>query len=41
MKILENVLLFVIIILMIPVMPFLYLLSKVHEKIHENDPWIY
>jgi hypothetical protein len=41
MRIFENVLLIIIGILMVPVIPFLYLLSKVHEKIHRNDPWIY
>jgi hypothetical protein len=38
MRILENILLFIVFVLMLPVMPFLMLLSKVHEKLHENDP---
>lgn len=37
MKILENILLVIIFVLMLPVIPFLILLSKVHEKLHEND----
>jgi hypothetical protein len=41
MRILEIILLCIVIILMIPVVPFLMLLSKVHEYIHRNDPWIY
>jgi hypothetical protein len=38
MKLLENILLVIVIILSLPVIPFLILLSKVHEKLHENDP---
>jgi hypothetical protein len=41
MRILENILLGIIIVLMIPVIPFLMLLSKIHERIHKDDPWIY
>jgi hypothetical protein len=37
----EDILLFIVIILSIPIIPFAILLNKVHEKIHENDPWIY
>lgn len=41
MRLIENLLLCIIFILMLPVMPFLIILSKIHERIHKDDPWIY
>jgi hypothetical protein len=37
-KLIEIILLFVISILMIPALPFIYILSKVYEYNHKDDP---
>jgi hypothetical protein len=41
MKTLETILLFTVVLWIVPIMPLIMLLSKVHEYIHRNDKPFY
>jgi hypothetical protein len=41
MRLLETILLFIIMIWVIPILPFMFLLSKIDEYRHRNDSPLY